>query len=261
MIAKIISPICLFLVLSLVPTLVAAGSIEVTLTYDGPGSVDSEHQLLVFLLESMPLGGSQPLAVEAVDANGGSLTFEEVESPAVYLVALYDARGGYAGGGLPPLASPAAVYKDSAGAPRAIELGQDMVRVEFRFGDSTQLADLLPGPKIDMNKLDAAAGIIEIRMYKIKPGMRDRFVRFFEEKTLEPQAAVGMRILGQFRSLMDDDTFVWIRAFASEEERAQHTAAFYGGELWKETLGPEAISMLASTEVVLVEPTQRSPMR
>ncbi len=37
MIAKIISPICLFLVLSLVPTLVAAGSIEVTLTYDGPG--------------------------------------------------------------------------------------------------------------------------------------------------------------------------------------------------------------------------------
>ena len=120
------------------------------------------------------------------------------------------------------------------------------------------LIDLLPA---DTNKLDAAPGIIEIRMYKIKPRMRDRFVRFFEEKTLEPQAAVGMRILGQFRSLMDDDTFVWIRAFASEEERAQHTAAFYGGELWKETLGPEALSMLASTEVVLVEPTQRSPMR
>ena len=91
--------------------------------------------------------------------------------------------------------------------------------------------------------------------------MRDRFVRFFEEKTLGPQAAVGMRILGQFRSLMDDDTFVWIRAFASEEERAQHTQAFYGGELWSETLGPEAMSMLESTDVVLVEPTQRSPMR
>ena len=91
--------------------------------------------------------------------------------------------------------------------------------------------------------------------------MRDRFVHFFEEKTLAPQAAVGMRILGQFRSLMDDDTFVWIRAFASEEERAQHTSAFYGGELWKETLGPEALSMLESSEVVLVEPTQRSPMR
>ena len=261
MIAKIISPFCLLLVLSLVPTLAAAGSIEVTLTYDGPGSVDSEHQLIVFLLDSMPLGGSQPLAVEAVEANGGSFTFEGVESPVVYLVALYDAKGGYAGGGLPPLDSPAVVYLDSAGAPRAVELGQDMARVEVRFGDSTQLADLLPGPKIDTKKLEAAEGIIEIRMYKIKPGMRDRFVRFFEEKTLAPQAAVGMRILGQFRSLMDDDTFVWIRAFASEEERAQHTAAFYGGELWKETLGPEAISMLASTEVVLVEPTQRSPMR
>ncbi len=261
MIAKLISPFRMFLFLSLVPTLVAAGSIEVTLTYDGPGSVDSEHQLLVFLLDMMPLGSSQPLAVEAIDANGGSFTFEGVESPTVYLVALYDARGGYAGGGLPPQHSPAAVYMDSDGTPRAVELGKDTARVDLRFDNSTELADLLPGPKIDVKKLESAAGILEIRMYKIKPGMRDRFVRFFEEKTLAPQAAVGMRVLGQFRSLMDDDTFGWIRAFASEEERAQHTSAFYGGELWKETLGPEALSMLESTEVVLVEPTQHSPMR
>ena len=119
-----------------------------------------------------------------------------------------------------------------------------------------------PQPPQPVNpRLDAANGIVEIRMYKIKPGMRDAFVKFFEEKTLAPQGDVGMRVLGQFRSLEDDDTFVWVRAFSSQEERNRQTVAFYGGELWLEELSMEAQSMLDSAEVLLVEPTAKSPLR
>ena len=110
-------------------------------------------------------------------------------------------------------------------------------------------------------RLASADGIVEIRMYKIKPGMRDAFVKFFEEKTLVPQGEVGMRVLGQFRSLEDDETFVWVRAFRNQEERNRQILAFYGGELWLKELSAEAMSMIVSTEVLLVEPTAESLLR
>ena len=50
--------------------------------------------------------------------------------------------------------------------------------------------------------------LMEIRIYELKPGTRQRFVDFFEAKTIAAQEACGMRVLGQFRSVQDDDTFV-----------------------------------------------------
>ncbi len=45
--------------------------------------------------------------------------------------------------------------------------------------------------------------VLEIRAYYIRDGRREEFVRLFEEKTIVPQEASGMKILGQFLSLKD----------------------------------------------------------
>jgi hypothetical protein len=187
------------------------------------------------------------------------VTFSDLTAPEVYLIALFDQEGGWAGAGSPPIQTPIARYPAGSTTLEPIRPAETAA-VTFRFSDARRLIDLATPPE-HAEKLEGAQGIVEIRMYKIKPGMRDQFVRFFEDKTLDPQHEVGMRILGQFRSLEDDDTFVWVRAFADQEERNRQTAAFYGGELWRGELSEEAMSMIESTEVLVVEPTRRSKLR
>ena len=96
--------------------------------------------------------------------------------------------------------------------------------------------------------------VLEIRAYYIRDGRREEFVRLFEEKTIVPQEASGMKILGQFLSLkdrpdnpgepppedapypryfFDDNYFVWIRAFPSLEVRNRMKYDFYSGPEWR----------------------------
>ncbi len=104
--------------------------------------------------------------------------------------------------------------------------------------------------------------LMEIRIYKIRPGMRQKFIEFFESKTIHAQEACGMRILGQFRSLQDDNVFVWLRAFDDAADRDVKKEAFYGGPLWLEELEEEAVSMIDDySNVLLVEPTAASRLR
>ena len=107
-----------------------------------------------------------------------------------------------------------------------------------------------------------ATPMIEVRIYKIKSGLRDRFVQFFETKAIPAQEAVGMRIEGQFISLDDEDTFVWLRVFPDEEARQRMTDEFYGGSTWKHSLRDEAMSMVVDySNVHVVTPTARSRIR
>jgi len=104
--------------------------------------------------------------------------------------------------------------------------------------------------------------ILEIRIYRIRAGMRDRFIDFFESKTLAPQRAAGMEVLGQFRSLDDPNLFVWLRRFDDAEARDRQKAAFYEGALWKDELEDEAFSMIEDySNVLLVEPTAHSAIQ
>jgi hypothetical protein len=69
--------------------------------------------------------------------------------------------------------------------------------------------------------------ILEVRIYKIKPGLCDRFAEFFDAKALPAQEAMGME-----------------------------------GPAWKGGLEEEAFSMIEDySNVVLVEPTPASAIR
>src|SRR5882724_11188687 len=83
--------------------------------------------------------------------------------------------------------------------------------------------------------------IAEVRTYKIKEGLRGRFLELFENKAIPAQRSKGMYILGPLLDLKDPDVFIWLRAFPSLEERDRMRSAFYDSEEWKTEL--EAIAM------------------
>jgi hypothetical protein len=100
----------------------------------------------------------------------------------------------------------------------------------------------------------AIARVVELRQYTLRPGQREVLIELFERELIEPQEAVGMRILGQFRDLDRPDRFVWLRGFSDMEARRQGLDAFYGGPVWA-AWGPAAnATMIDSDDVLLLRP-------
>lgn len=95
--------------------------------------------------------------------------------------------------------------------------------------------------------------IVEMRTYKLKPGVRTRFLEIFHTKSVPAHDAIGMKILGPFLSIEDPDTFFFMRAFPNLESRDPMKAQFYEGELWKSELENVLMPMIEEYEVVLVD--------
>ena len=81
--------------------------------------------------------------------------------------------------------------------------------------------------------------IIEVRVYKVAEGKMDEWERFFHDKLVEAQEKAGIKILAAYRTLGDENLFVWSRQFSSKANMAKEQAAFYQSDLWKKTLVPE----------------------
>jgi len=101
---------------------------------------------------------------------------------------------------------------------------------------------------------DAPLRVIELRRYTLHPGRRDDLVDLFERKFIEPQEALGMRVVGTFRDLDDPDRFVWLRGFADLSARADALAAFYGGPVWQRYRDDANATMVDSDDVFMLRP-------
>lgn len=95
--------------------------------------------------------------------------------------------------------------------------------------------------------------IVEVRNYKIKSGLRDEFIKFFETRAVPAQRSLGIKIVGPLLDLENPDSFVFLRSFPSLAERDRMKSAFYDGELWKNELEGIAMPMIESYTVVLSE--------
>ncbi len=95
--------------------------------------------------------------------------------------------------------------------------------------------------------------IVEVRSYRIKPGRRAEFIRFFETRAVPALRAHGMKVVGPLLDVENPNKFVWLRGFPSLEERDRMKEAFYEGELWKNQLEAIAMPMLDSYDVILCE--------
>jgi NIPSNAP len=97
--------------------------------------------------------------------------------------------------------------------------------------------------------------IIEMRTYQTRPGRRSEFLEIFRRKSIPAHAEIGMRILGPFLSVEDDDTFFFMRGFPDLPSREPMKAKFYEGVLWKNELESVLMPMLEKYEAVVVEDT------
>src|SRR5216684_1866214 len=96
--------------------------------------------------------------------------------------------------------------------------------------------------------------IIELRQYTLHPGKRHVLIDLFDREFIEPQEALGMKIIGQFRDVDDRNRFVWLRGFRDMASRAQALQDFYGGPVWKAHREAANATMVDSDNVLLLRP-------
>ncbi|RBM11583.1 NIPSNAP family protein [Prauserella sp. PE36] len=101
----------------------------------------------------------------------------------------------------------------------------------------------------------AQCGVVELRHYTLKRGMRDRLLGVFEQHLIEPQERAGMVIAGLFADRDDPDAFVWFRGFADMKSRHEALHAFYDGPVWAEHRDAANATMTDSDDVLLLRPT------
>lgn len=102
--------------------------------------------------------------------------------------------------------------------------------------------------------MTATFPVIELRRYTLRPGVRAHFGRSFEAWFPEAFQQLGALALGQFDARDDANGFVWLRGFASWEQRAIANAAFYYGPVWQEHKAHMNGMMTDSDNVLLLSP-------
>ena len=93
--------------------------------------------------------------------------------------------------------------------------------------------------------------LFELRQYRLLPGQRDNWVKFADEVMIPFQRGKGMTVVGSFVGEQEDDLFVWIRRFDSEEQREELYRAVYESEEWKNDLAPRIGGMLDREKMLI----------
>ena|SRR5439155_908002 len=96
--------------------------------------------------------------------------------------------------------------------------------------------------------------VVELRQYTLHPGKRDVLIDLFDREFIEPQEALGIKVIGQFRDLDRPDRFVWLRGFRDMTSRAKALSNFYGGPVWKTHREAANATMIDSDNVLLLRP-------
>ena len=100
----------------------------------------------------------------------------------------------------------------------------------------------------------------ELRQYRTFPGKRDEWVKFMEEVIIPFQVSKGMVIVGSFVDQQEEDHYIWIRRFESEEDRVALYKAVYETDFWKNDVAPKVGEMLDRPRMVItrIESTPKS---
>ncbi len=100
----------------------------------------------------------------------------------------------------------------------------------------------------------------ELRQYRTHQGQRENWVKFMEDEIIPFQVSQGMVIMGSFVGETEDDLYVWIRRFDSEEERERQYKAVYESDHWKQNIAPRIPEMLDPGKIVVsrLEATAKS---
>lgn len=88
--------------------------------------------------------------------------------------------------------------------------------------------------------------LLEVRLYRIKPGKRTDFDALARHETIPMARRFGHNVVGFGPSAHDDDSYYLIRAFTDEQDRKGSLEALYESEEWLTGYDQRVLSLIDS---------------
>ena len=103
----------------------------------------------------------------------------------------------------------------------------------------------------------------ELRQYRIKNGRMDEWVTFMEREIIPFQVSKGMVVVGSFVAEEEEDLYIWIRRFESEEEREALYESVYQDPVWTGEMSDRVGEIIDRKRIVVtrIVPTSRSVLQ
>jgi uncharacterized protein (DUF2141 family) len=118
-------------------------SLTVKLTYNGSGTVDKSHKIIVFVFDSPDFvqgANVLPIASGSATEKTQTVAISGLSPDTVYLVAIFDPSGAYDGTSGPPPSGASIGLHGDAGAPAPIKLQADKpAQIDLAFDDSIKM--------------------------------------------------------------------------------------------------------------------------
>jgi hypothetical protein len=80
--------------------------------------------------------------------------------------------------------------------------------------------------------------LLEIRLFKVKPGTRDEFDRISREGTVPLMRRLGIRVIAHGPSLNNENGYFLLRVFPSEQARVEQSQSLYTAPEWEKFDAP-----------------------
>jgi NIPSNAP len=91
----------------------------------------------------------------------------------------------------------------------------------------------------------------ELRQYRIRKGKMKRWVKYMDEVLIPFQVSQGMVVVGSFVAEEEEDLYIWIRRFESEQERKKLYKKVYESETWNKQIKPEVDKMMDRERMIV----------
>ena len=141
--SKTLLSVAAALVLAGGAVLAQPGDLQITVDYQGSGTVSTDHQLSVFLFDTPNISqDSLPIWTGQLAENQKTLTAGDIGASTVWVAVTFDETGGYDPfAGPPPSGSPLAMYSaDQTGMPSGVQLtGDQETKITIAFDDTIRL--------------------------------------------------------------------------------------------------------------------------
>lgn len=120
-------------------------SLRVTVRYTGPGQVDQNRKICMWIFDDPAFlrnaPDAMPIATRTIERNGDAVVIGGIPAGPTWIAVVYDQAGGFQCQGPPPSGSPASAYSEN-GQPAPITPGAN-TSVTITFDESVRVPETL----------------------------------------------------------------------------------------------------------------------
>lgn len=99
---------------------------------------------------------------------------------------------------------------------------------------------------------DTDSWLLEIRLFKVRPGTRDEFHRISRDGTIPLMRRLGITVVAHGPSLNNENGYFLMRAFPSESERVELAQSLYRTAEWEEKYDTQVSGMIEDYDTTVL---------